>query len=114
MRYDFQCPEGHIVEVSCLMSEVSSTDWFCKEHNWGLQRIYTAPVLSIPETSAVDVLNRHARGEGDPLPGYTQEQTRWMANEKARIQKQEKGQKPSSTPTRSFATGGPRPYYGPD
>lgn len=122
MRYDFKCPDcNDVLEINWPMNkefplvicEHVDTDWE-DEPSTVMQRIYTPPVISIPETSAVDVLNRHVRGEGDPLAGYTQAQTKWMANEKARTQKLEKGQKSSSLPTRSYPTGGPKAYYGSD
>lgn len=63
--------------------------WMCPlcENLTGV-RVYTAPILHIPEMNAIDVLNRHTRGEGDPLPGYTQAQTKRMALAKAQIEKQ--------------------------
>lgn len=105
MFYDFQCPvDNEIVEVGMSMNGISPV--FCGKHDQKMIRLYSAPQINIPEQSAVDVLNRHARGEGDPLPGYTQAQTMWMANEKARIQKREKGQKSASGPSQSFPGGG--------
>ncbi len=105
MRYDFYCPVGkHYFEVRMMMSDYSGQ--FCVEHMAHANRVFTTPQISVPETNAVDVLNRHARGEGDPLPGYSQAETKWMANEKARIQKREKGQKSGSGPTQSFPSGG--------
>lgn len=105
MRYDFYCPVGqHYFEVRMPMNDYSGQ--FCVEHMSSANRVWTMPVISMPETSAVEVLNRHVRGEGDPLPGYTQVQTKWMANEKARIQKREKGQKSGGGPSQSFPGGG--------
>lgn len=106
MRYDFQCQScGDILEIKWPMNHELPTVT-CDDCESPMQRLYSMPVISMPETSAVEVLNRHVRGEGDPLPGYTQAQTKWMANEKARIQKREKGQKSSSGPSQSFPGGG--------
>ena len=87
------------------------TAW-CPAHQTGMRRVWTPPVLSIPEQSAVDVMNRHVRGEGDPAPGMNQAETKWVANEMARVQKRERFQKPGNTPTRSYPGGGnPRKVY---
>lgn len=43
-----------------------------------LRRVYGAPHVVIAPT-ATEVLNRAARGEGDPMPGKTREETRQAA-----------------------------------
>lgn len=105
MWYEFYCDTCKEQE-DILMNMNNYTPIWNGLCGHSLRRIFSVPVIAFPETSAVEVLNRHARGEGDPLAGYTQEQTKWMANEKARIQKREKGQKSGGGPSQSFPGGG--------
>lgn len=52
---------------------------YCARCSVPMVRVYTPPVISVPEMNAVDVLNRHARGEGDPVPGWSQAKTQKAA-----------------------------------
>lgn len=80
--YPFTCP-------SCSKSEEINRPFsarffaYCVDCHVTMVREWTVPVISVPEMNAIDVLNRHAAGEGDPVPGWTQAQTQKAALAKA-------------------------------
>lgn len=115
-RYDYWCEAcGQTTEYKFPAPPPSTT--LCNRCNWPeAQRVYSVPVIAVPEMNAQDVLNRHYRGEGDPVPGMTQAQTmqaaraKYVAEKKAKALKSNKGYPTISTP----ATPGAHRYYGPD
>ena len=107
MRYDFECPTDGTFEVVRPMADSHRPIECPSCGTRQITRLYSPPVISVPETSATDILNRHASGLGDPTPGMTQAETKWYANEMARHAKTQQGGKDNILqPSRSYPGGG--------
>lgn len=89
--------------------DAASLPAMCAKCEEPLERVYTVPMMAVPEMNAADVMNRHIRGEGEPVAGLSQAQT--VAAAKA-IANSKHGWKAGVHPQRSYPGQPARNYYG--
>jgi len=103
-KYDYWCGWcEEYEEVEQPMSEAASSHE-CQVCGGEMKRVFSLPQISAPVYMATDVMNQYAAGEGDPVPSLSRAETMMYANQLAKMQKKNKGQKAYSGPTISTAS----------